>query len=167
MTPTEWSWLLAIVGTLASIAGLVFSWMAWIQAKGAKRAAEEASEAVRLKETSDEFLKLAADAKDLMTAVQSKERDRAILAANNLAHLLAIAGQHRVSYLPEDFSTEFCVGNLRKVSTSLASEGFPETPQKMAKLLARCNQIHDSLCGISGSVKRRTEGADNELFNRN
>jgi hypothetical protein len=47
MTPGTWNWLLTVAGTMASIAGVVFSWMAWIQAKGAKQAAEEASEAVR------------------------------------------------------------------------------------------------------------------------
>ena len=42
MTASAWNWILAIVGTLASIAGVVFSWKAWVQASGAKKAAEEA-----------------------------------------------------------------------------------------------------------------------------
>jgi hypothetical protein len=159
MTAGAWNWLLAISGTVASIAGVVFSLMAWVQAKGAKKAAEDASRTVRIRETADEFLRLAADAKDLMAAVQARERDKAIVAANNLAHLLLIAGHHRASTLPEGFSCELCVENLRKVSTLLASEGFPVVPQKMAKLLRRCHQIHVSLCGISGSAQSWTEGA--------
>lgn len=160
MTASNWNWALAIVGTIGSVVGVVFSCMAWVQAKGARQAAEEAANTVRVRETADEFLRLAADAKDLIAAVQARDREEAIKAANNLVHLLMIAGQHRASYLPDNFPAELCVENLRKVSTSLASEGFPESPQKIGKLLRSCHQIHEALCGISGSVQRRTEGAE-------
>jgi hypothetical protein len=133
--------------------------MAWVQAKGAKKAAEEAARTVRARETEYEFSKLAVDARELLAAVQGKQKEKAIEAANHLAHSLMVAGYHRASYLPTGFSRELCVDNLRMVSTSLASEGFPEAPQKMVRLLNRCHQIHESLCGISGSVQRRTEGA--------
>jgi hypothetical protein len=92
MTASDWNWFLTIARTIASVAGVVFSWMAWVQAKGAKQAAEEAARTVRIRETADEFLRLAADARDRMAAVQTKERDKAIEAANNLAHLLMIVG---------------------------------------------------------------------------
>jgi hypothetical protein len=160
MTASAWNWLLAISGTVASVVGVVFSWLAWRQAKGAKKAAEEAARTVRMRETTDEFLRLAVDAKDLTAAVEAREKDKAIGAANNLAHLLLIAGGHRAAYLPKEFSTELCVENLRKASTFLASEGFPEDPRKMVGLLNRCHQIHEALCGISGSVQRQTEGAE-------
>jgi hypothetical protein len=160
MTAGAWNWLLTIAGTIASVAGVVFSWMAWVQAKGAKQAAQEAAKSVRRRETADEFLRLAADANGLVASVQARDTNRAIEAANNLAHLLMIASSHRATYLPEGFSSDLCVENLRKVSTMLASEGFPEAPQKMAKLLHRCHQIHESLCGISGSAQNRTEGAE-------
>jgi hypothetical protein len=160
MTAGAWNWFLAIVGVIASVAGVVFSILAWRQAKGAKQAAEEAARSVRMRETADEYLRLAADAKGLLASVQARERDRAIESANNLAHLLMIAGTHRASYLPEGFSQELCVENLHKLSTLLASEGFPDNAQKMAKLLQRCHQIHESLCGISGSTQGRIEGAD-------
>ena len=39
MSSIAWSWALAITGTLASLAGVVFSWMAWVQAGRAKDAA--------------------------------------------------------------------------------------------------------------------------------
>jgi len=160
MTASDWNWLLTISGTVASIAGIVFSSMAWVQAKGAKKAAEEAARTVRTRETEYEFSRLALDARELLAAVQGKQAEKAIEAANQLSHLLMIAGVHRAAYLPEEFSTELCVENLRKVSTLLASEGFPESPQRMAKLLTRCHQIHESLCGISGSVQSRTEGVE-------
>ena len=160
MTAGAWNWLLAIVGTVASTTGLVFSWMAWRQAIGARQAAEEASRAVRLREAADEFARLAVDAKDLLAAANSREVEKSITAATNLRHRLMAASRHRASYLPEGFSSDLCVENLRKVSVTLASEGFPTSSQKMTKLLERCHQIHESLCGISGAVESQTEEAE-------
>src|ERR1700722_3554339 len=149
MTPGSWNWLLTIAGTIASVAGVVFSWMAWVQAKGAKLAAEEAVKTIRARETEYEFSRLASDSRELLAAVQGKQKEKAIEAANHLTHLLIIAGGHRAAYLPDEFSTELCVENLRKVSIWIASKGFPENSQEMGKLLKSCHQIHESLCGIS------------------
>jgi hypothetical protein len=158
MTATTWGWLLAIAGTATSVGGLVFSILAWIQAKGAKKAAEEASNIVRARDTAHEFSKLAVDAKELLEAVQGGQKDRAIAAADDLTHLLLIASERRVSYLPKDFDVQLCIDNLQSISRALGSEGLSEEPRKRAKLLDRCHQIHRSLCGIAGVVERRTEG---------
>jgi hypothetical protein len=160
MTASAWNWLLTFGGTIASIAGVVFSWMAWQQAKGAKQAAEEASNAVKARDTAHEFTKLATDAKDLLAAVQAGQKDRAIAAADDLAHLLVIAVERRSSYLPGDFKAELCIKNLQSISISLSTEGFANESRKRRQLLDRCHQIHRSLCGIAGVVERRTEETD-------
>jgi hypothetical protein len=160
MTAGDWNWLLAISGTIASIAGVVFSWMAWVQAKGAKKAAEEARNAVKAKDTSHEFAKLAADAKDLLAAVQGRQKDKAIAAADDLTHLLLIALERRASYLPKGFRAELCIRNLQSISKSLGTEDFPDEPSKKGQLLDRCHQIHRSLCGVAGVVERNTEETD-------
>ena len=157
MTASAWNWLLTIGGTIASIAGVVFSWMAWDQAKGAKKAAEEAANAVKARDTAHEFTKLATDAKELLTAVQGVQKDRAIAAADDLTHLLVIAVERRASYLPRDFDAQLCITNLQSISRSLGIEGFSDEPRKRGKLLERCHQIHRSLCGIAGAVERHTE----------
>lgn len=160
MSASDWNWALAIVGTAASLAGVVFSWMAWVQAKGAKLAAEEATDAVKARDTAHEFAKLATDAKDLLAAVQSKEKDRAIEAADDLTHLLVIAVERRASYLPQDFNAPLCIKNLQSISQSLGTEGLVDEPRKRRMLLDRCHQIHKSLCGIAGAVERHTEETD-------
>jgi hypothetical protein len=160
MTASAWNWLLTISGTAASIAGVVFSWMAWTQAKGAKRAAEEASRVVKTRDTAHEFIKLATDAKELLTAVQGEQKDRAIAAADDLTHLLVIAVERRASYLPRNFDAELCISNLQRISRSLGTEGFADEPRKKSQLLDRCHQIHRSLCGIAGAVERHTEETD-------
>lgn len=134
--------------------------MAWIQAKGAKKAAEEASNAVKARDTAHEFAKLAADAKDLLAAVQGEQKDRAIAAADDLTHLLVIAVERRASYLPMDFPGQLCIRNLQSISKSLGTEGFADQSRKKRQLLDRCHQIHRSLCGIAGVVERHTEETD-------
>jgi len=134
--------------------------MAWVQAKGAKRAAEEASNTVKARDTAHEFTKLATDAKDLLAAVQGGQRDRAIAAADDLTHLLVIAVERRALYLPQDFNGPLCIRNLQSISRSLGTEGFADEPRKRGQLLDRCHQIHRSLCGIAGAVERNTEETD-------
>ena len=151
---------MAITGTVASFAGVVFSWMAWVQAKGAKRAAEEAANAVKARDTAYEFTKLATDAKELLAAVQGGQRDRAIAAADDLTHLLVIAVERRASYLPRDFEAQLSIRNLQSISRSLGTEGFADEPRKRRQLLDRCHQIHRSLCGIAGVVERHSEETD-------
>jgi hypothetical protein len=160
MTASAWNWLLAISGTVASFVGVVFSCMAWWQAKGAKKAAEEAARSVKSKDTAHEFAKLAADAKDLLAAVQGGQKDRAIAAADDLTHLLVIAVERRASFLPKDFQAQLCIRNLQSISMSLGIEGFADEPRKRKQLFDRCHQIHRSLCGIAGLVERHTEETD-------
>lgn len=151
------SWLLDIVGTTASVFGLIFSWKAWGQAKAAKEAAIEAAEAARTQETVHEFAMLAADAKELLSAVQDGRKERAIAAANDLVHLLGIAIARRSSYLPAGSELDQQVKNLRLVSNSLASVGFPTESRDVSALIRRCEQIHAIVCEVSGAVERNKE----------
>jgi phosphoribosyl-ATP pyrophosphohydrolase len=116
MTASIWNWVLAIVGTVASTAGFVFSWMAWVQAKGAKKAANEAARSVKSKDAAYEFAKLAEDAKELLAAVQYQRADRAIEAVNDLVHLLSVAIARRVDFLPVDVELKVAIKQLSAVS---------------------------------------------------
>jgi hypothetical protein len=160
MTAGAWNWLLTIGGTIASIAGVVFSWMAWIQAKGARQAAEEASEAVRARDTAHEFTKLAVDAKELLTAIQEQRTDRAIESANDLGHLLSVALSRRTEFLPNEPELRSTIKQLQTVSSYLSSKGFPQNPDEVARLTRRCQQIHQVMCAIQGILERRVEGVD-------
>ena len=157
MTASSWNWFLTIVGTVASVMGVVISWLAWVQAKGAKKAAEEAARAVRARDTAFEFSRMAADAKGLLEAVQTRQKDKAIIAATDLIHLLAFARDRRANYLPSGFRIDLSIEHLQIISNSLASEGFPEDTQRVQKLLDRCHEIHNSLCRIAATVDRTSE----------
>jgi hypothetical protein len=160
MTASAWNWLLGIVGTVASIAGVVFSWMAWVQAKGAKEAAEAASDAVKARDTAHEFTKLAVDAKELLTAVQEQRTDRAIESANDLGHLLSVALSRRTEFLPNEPELRSTIKQLQTVSSYLSSKGFPQEPDDVARLTRRCQQIHQVMCKVQGSLERTEEGVD-------
>lgn len=67
MTASDW---ISIVGTVVSVFGLIFSWCAWLQAKGAKSAAREAAALVRTRNLAHRFSDWAALAKDLQEAVR-------------------------------------------------------------------------------------------------
>lgn len=89
MSSTAWSWLLAIVGTVASIAGVVFSWMAWVQAGKAKIAAREAAVGVRVRNLSHSFSQWSADARELLQAVRDLRFENAQRSATDLLGDLA------------------------------------------------------------------------------
>jgi len=159
MTASGWNWALAIVGTLASLAGFVFSWLAWKQAKLAKIAAEEATKAANTRNTAHEFSKLAADAKELLSAVQEERSERAISAANNLVHELQIASSRRKQYLPPKPGLESALRNLRYISRSLSTRGLPADRLDLGDLIDLCLDIHQSVCKIAGVVDAEIEGA--------
>ncbi|MGH9600682.1 MAG: hypothetical protein ACRD27_12520 [Terracidiphilus sp.] len=89
MSSTAWSWLLAIVGTLTSIAGVVFSVLAWVQAKGARKAAQEAAAAVRVRNLSHSFTQWSVDARELLQSVRDLRFESAQRSATDLLGVLA------------------------------------------------------------------------------
>jgi hypothetical protein len=89
MSSTAWNWLLAIVGTVASIAGVVFSWMAWVQAAKAKEAAREAAVGVRVRNLSHSFSQWSVDARELLQSVRDLRFENAQRAATDLLGVLA------------------------------------------------------------------------------
>ena len=84
MSSTAWGWFLAIIGTLASVAGVVFSWMAWVQAAKAKEAAREAAEAARTRNLAHAFSSWVALARDLLASVRNLDLDEASRVATEL-----------------------------------------------------------------------------------
>ena len=89
MSSTAWAWLLAIIGTVASVGGVVFSWLAWVQASGAREAAREAAAGVRGRNLSLRFSEWSADARELLQAVRDLQFETAQRSATDLLGVLA------------------------------------------------------------------------------
>ncbi len=159
MTASAWNWLLAISGTVASVAGVVFSCMAWVQAKGAKKAAQEATEAIRKRNAAQEFLRLAGDAKEFLSAVQQSRTENAISAANSLVHALAILRTRSVSRVSDVNMLKKCEGEIIRVIVGLNADGVPIDPSSYSDVLDRCHAIHRTVCELAGRMERLSEGA--------
>jgi hypothetical protein len=157
MTPGAWNWLLTIVGTIASIAGVVFSWMAWVQAAKAKEAAREAADAVRTRNLSHDFSRWSRNAQELLQAVRELRFENAQRAATDLLGVLAhnkgwqTGFRKAVSFAEVDEVIRL----LNLVNTYLAERTVFEG--KQAKIAEHCQVIFRRLNEISGSFDAEVE----------
>jgi len=158
MSSTAWSWLLAIVGTLASVAGVVFSCMAWVQAAKAKNAAREATDAVRKRNTAQEFMRLAGEAKEFLLAVQQSRAENAISEANSLVHSLSIIRTRSTAASSEADMLKACESEIIRIIVGLNADGVPVDQSKFSDLLERCHAIHRTICELAGRMERLSEG---------
>jgi DNA-binding TFAR19-related protein (PDSD5 family) len=157
MTASAWNWILAIVGTLASIAGVVFSWKAWVQASGAKKAAEEARNAVRRREAAYEGSRLARDAKDFLESVQQNRGEVAIAASNNLAHALSMIRSWRIEHPADSDKLKTCVRDIEGIAIKLTVEGIPTDGPRLEVLLGTCHEIHRYVCDMASKLEHLSE----------
>ncbi len=151
MGSTTWGWILAIIGTVASIAGVVFSWMAWVQAAKAKYAAREAAEAVRVRNLSHDFSRWSANAQELLQAVRDLRFGNAQRAATDLLGVLAHnrgwqSGLERNVYAAR---LDEVIRLLKLVNTYLTEKAVFEG--KQVKIAEHCQAIFHKLNEISGA----------------
>jgi hypothetical protein len=158
MSSTTWSWLLAIIGALASIAGVVFSWMAWVQAGKAKEAAREAADAVRTRNLSHDFSRWSQNAQELLQAVRELRFENAQRAATDLLGVLAHNKGWQAGLKREApaVKVEEVIRLLTLVNTYLAEREVFEG--KQAKIAEHCQVIFRRLNEISGSFDAEVEG---------
>lgn len=159
MTVSAWNWALAIVGTLASLAGVVFSLLAWVQAAKAKDAAREATVAVKRRNLAQEILKLAGDAKEFLSAVQQGRAGNAISAANGLLHALSIIRTRGVADSSDADKLKVCVDEITSVAIRLNVDGIPVDPLRLEEMLEFCHEIHRTVCDLAGRMEQLSEGA--------
>jgi hypothetical protein len=157
MSSTALGWLLATVGTIASVGGLVFSWMAWIQAAKAKDAAREAANAVRTRNLSHDFSQWSVIARELLGAVRELHLENAQRAATELLGVLAHnkgwqAGLKREAVVAE---VDEVIRLLTLVNTYLTEKAVFEG--KQAKIAEHCQAVFRRLNEISGSFDAEVE----------
>ena len=157
MTASAWNWVLAIVGTVTSIAGVVFSWMAWVQAAKAKDAARDAVKAMRRRETAYEVSRLARDAKDFLESVQQRRMEIAIVASNNLAHALSTVRSWKIAQRADADKLKLCVRDVEGVAIQITVEGIPEDGDRFEDLLFRCHGIHRVVCDMASKLEHLSE----------
>lgn len=160
MTAIAWNWLLAIVGTLASVAGVVFSAMAWRQATKAKDAAREAADGIHKRNTAQEALRLAGEAKAFLAAVQQNRAENASSTGTSLVHLLAMFRARSITRSADVDVLGNCESEIIKVIVGLNADGIPVDQSNFSDLLDRCHAIHRTICEMAGRMERLSEGED-------
>jgi hypothetical protein len=156
MTASDWNWLLTISGTVASVAGVVFSCLAWRQAAKAKDAAREAVAAVRIRSLSHSFSRWAVDARDLLGAMRDLQFADAQRAATELLGALS----HNRGWLTElrqsTVGIEEVVRLLDFVNNYLSDEevffGMRD------RLVQDCQTIYKRLSEVAGAIDAKVEG---------
>jgi hypothetical protein len=157
MNSTAWSWLLAIVGTVASLAGVVFSLLAWVQAAKAKEAAREAADAVRMRNFSHDFSRWSKNAQELLQAVRELRFENAQRAATDLLGVLAHNKGWQAGLNREVFAVKLdeLIRLLTLVNTYLTER--PVFEGKQAKIAEHCQMIFRRLNEMSGSFDAEVE----------
>lgn len=155
MTAAAWGWLLAIVGTVASVAGVVFSWLAWKEAAKAKRAAIEAADAVRARNLAHSFSRWAVDARDLLRAVRESHFDNAQRAAIDLLGALSHNKGWQAGLQRQDAAVEEIVRMLSLVNVYLTDKAV--FSDKLADLAEYCQTIYRKLSELAGSIDAQAE----------
>jgi hypothetical protein len=157
MSAAAWGWVLAIVGTVASVAGVVFSGLAWVQARGARAAAEEARDAVSIRDTALELAKFAADARNLLAAVRDGRDQQAAMTATGLIHDFSIMKGRRVTHLPRGSMAQIdaIIKALTVIEGNLQDAGLPDTERISA--VKSCQRIHRKICEIAGAAEYHAE----------
>jgi hypothetical protein len=156
MTASDWNWALAIVGTIASVTGVVFSWLAWVQATKAKDAAREAVTAVRIRNLSHSFSRWAADAKDLLRAVREARFAEAQRAATDLLGVLSHNRGWLAGLRLDTARMDEILRLLDFVNNYLSDETiFVDTREN---LLRDCQSLYKKMDEAAGAIEVKAEG---------
>ena len=121
-----------ILAGLASIVGLIFSFLAWRKAKRASEAAEEARKAVTVRTLADELQLASERADQLMDFIANNRYAEASLRAQELASSLSEIPFRRSPYLSEERKDDLLTAreSARILSRVLASR--LETPFQLS-----------------------------------
>jgi hypothetical protein len=129
--------------------------MAWSEAEKAKKAANEAADAVRTRGLAHDFSRWAVDARDLLRAVRDLEFGSAQRAAINLFGELAHNRGWQVALQREEHAVEEVVRLLNLVNTYLADKAVFK--DKQHGLAEDCQTIYRKLNELAGSLEAQAE----------
>lgn len=155
MTASAWNWRLTIVGAVASAAGVVFSWMAWVQAAKAKGAAREAVAAIRIHDLSHSFSRWAVDARDLLKAVRELHFENAQRAATDLLGALSHIKGKLAALRQNTAHVEDILRLLDFVNNYLSDETI--FADKRDYLLQDCQAIYKRMDEAAGAIEVKVE----------
>jgi hypothetical protein len=146
------------------VVGLFFTIRALVAAKGAKAAAERASEQVWRKSAATDFAEMSQRARDLLGHVQNRQSDLATARASDLLQSFQTAFGRWSGVLNSESleSLTLLRGQLEAISRSLSVEEIPTDVATFTKLSDRCHKLLSVLSEEAGKVQLTAETEDNE-----
>lgn len=141
---------------VASIFGLVFSWLAWKRAGRASQAAQEARDAVTVRSLADEFQIACTNADQLLDFLTHDRLPEANLRAIELTSALSEMPFRRSPYLTVERKNELLNArqDARIVSEMLASgRQTPLAAEQKQRLIRQCQKISMTLRENLGTIK--------------
>jgi hypothetical protein len=151
----DWS---SILGVLLGAAGLIYSILAFLAAKGAKKSAEEARREVRSLVAAEKFHHLNSSAKELCSHIEHEDLPVASFLARDL--WFEINGAiTRWEFLDSATKERFREASrlAQQVGEFMRSKGQLDARDK-AKVLKKCDLILAILSGESGKIQGGLEG---------
>jgi hypothetical protein len=143
-----------LIASIASIAGLGISIWTLIVATGARRAANEAREAVRKGNATEEFKNLTRIADEFLTHVEADQVPAALVRARDLMSAMSLASSRYGRFLTVDGRNTFeeAYGQISIISRSLSANGAPSSPQQKDKLLKICHGVIKDMSNETGTL---------------
>jgi hypothetical protein len=147
--PRDWfDWSNASVG----IVGLAFTLGAVRQASGAKKAAQDARQAVYRRNASDDLRGICELAATFLTAIETKQKGLALHIARDFLAACSIAREHHRGFLGADG------GKLEAAADLIASvsRGIQDGYQ-VADYIANAQKVVRDLNALAGTLNRKIE----------
>lgn len=158
----NWRVIFEIAAGLASVVGLLFSFLAWRKASGAEIAAREARESVRRSNAGEDLQALSEKAGELLGCAQNDQFEAALLRSRDLVVGIPQA-RHRWQVFFTDESLkqiERAAKEIGRVSNALSAGRAAMTPEVKEKLLKSCHEVAKILAEELGKTRRRAEGVN-------
>ena len=148
-------WFTLITG-LASVFGLVFSFLAWRRAGRASQAAREARDAITVRTLADEFQSACEKTDQLLDFLAHDRLPEASLRAHELFTSLSEIRFRRSPYLSEERKDDLLTARERARILSQAFASGWQTPfsnEQKQKLIRQCEKISTVLRENLGTIK--------------
>ena len=154
---------LDIVGAVASIAGLLVAIWTLKVARGARRAAQEAREAVRLSTAAEEFAALNRMASEFLGYVENSQPQAAALSARDLLTGILTAKERWRRFLTNDRVTKLEEASLQVgvISRSLMAKDEPPTATEKQRLLRFSHEVVRVVAEGAGTISLESELRNN------
>jgi hypothetical protein len=156
----HWQGILDTAAAVASILGLLFSFLAWRKAASAETAAREAREAIRRSNAGEDLRALGEKAQELLSCAQNEQIEAALLRSRDLLAGIAQARHRWQAFFMEDSLKQIAKAAKEIGRVSRAFSAGPEaiTPQVREKLLKSCHEVTELLAEELGKALRRADG---------